>query len=223
MPIPIHRPEHIRKREEARQRTLSKRKVESKVQAQPDVNTLLRSEVAVVKGLETFSTCPVPLDAVVNKEVFADGSEDYWVLLSTEPISDPALGRQDYALRTTIEERHRQLKCFSDLEAFTSRSFNIIVNQVVFVLLTYSLLQWYLLRIGRKELNAKTRPRTMDLLRPTTTAILIFYQNYVAYLSPLQHQELVLTLDEPARIKILAKTRKLRRSLVNQLMNPRPP
>ena len=223
-PIPIHRPERIRKREEARQRTLAMRKAEkNQQQVQPDSNALLRSEVAVVNSLGTFSTCPVPLDAVVNKEVYADGREDYWVLLSTERIADPATGRRDYALRTTIEERHRQLKCFSDLEAFTSRSFNVIVNQVVFVLLTYSLLQWYLLRIGRKELNAKTRTRTLDLLRPTTTVILIFYQNYVAYLSPLKHQELVLTLDEDARKKILAKTRRLRRSLANQLMNPRPP
>ena len=220
-PIPIHRPERIRKREEARQRTLAMRKAEkNQQQVQPDSNALLRSEVAVVNSLGTFSTCPVPLDAVVNKEVYADGREDYWVLLSTERIADPATGRRDYALRTTIEERHRQLKCFSDLEAFTSRSFNVIVNQVVFVLLTYSLLQWYLLRIGRKELNAKTRTRTLDLLRPTTTVILIFYQNYVAYLSPLKHQELVLTLDEDARKKILAKTRRLRRSLANQLMNP---
>ena len=223
-PIPIHRPERIRKREEARQRTLAMRKAEkNQQQVQPDSNALLRSEVAVVNSLGTFSTCPVPLDAVVNKEVYADGREDYWVLLSTERIADPATGRRDYALRTTIEERHRQLKCFSDLEAFTSRSFNVIVNQVVFVLLTYSLLQWYLLRIGRKELNAKTRTRTLDLLRPTTTVILIFYKNYVAYLSPLKHQELVLTLDEDARKKILAKTRRLRRSLANQLMNPRPP
>ena len=223
-PIPIHRPERIRKREEARQRTLAMRKAEkNQQQVQPDSNALLRSEVAVVNSLGTFSTCPVPLDAVVNKEVYADGREDYWVLLSTERIADPATGRRDYALRTTIEERHRQLKCFSDLEAFTSRSFNVIVNQVVFVLLTYSLLQWYLLRIGRKELNAKTRTRTLDLLRPTTTVILIFYQNYVAYMSPLEHQELVLTLDEDARKKILAKTRRLRRSLANQLMNPRPP
>ena len=223
-PIPIHRPERIRKREEARQRTLAMRKAEkNQQQVQPDSNALLRSEVAVVNSLGTFSTCPVPLDAIVNKEVYADGREDYWVLLSTERIADPATGRRDYALRTTIEERHRQLKCFSDLEAFTSRSFNVIVNQVVFVLLTYSLLQWYLLRIGRKELNAKTRTRTLDLLRPTTTVILIFYQNYVAYLSPLKHQELVLTLDEDARKKILAKTRRLRRSLANQLMNPRPP
>ncbi|HCL81428.1 MAG TPA: hypothetical protein DHW81_04130, partial [Nitrospiraceae bacterium] len=136
-PIPIHRPERIRKREETRQRTLAKRKAEkNQLQAQPDSNALLRSEVAVVNGLETFSTCPVPLAAIVNKEVYADGSEDYWVLLSTEPVADPAQGRRDYALRTTIEERHRQLKCFSDLEAFTSRSFNVIVNQVVFVLLT---------------------------------------------------------------------------------------
>jgi hypothetical protein len=222
-PIPIHRPERIRKREEARQQTLAKRKASNQLQAQSDPNALLRSEVAVVNALETFSTCPVLLDAVVNKEVYADGHEDYWVLLSTERIANPALGRLDYALRTTIEERHRQLKCFSDLEAFTSRSFNVIVNQVVFVLLTYSLLQWYLLRIGRKELNVKTRTRIMDMLRPTATVILIFYQNYVAYLSPLEHQELVLTLDERARKKILAKTRRLRRSLANQLKNPRPP
>lgn len=145
------------------------------------------------------------------------------MLLSTAPATGPAQTRQDYALRTTIEERHRQLKCFSDLESFTSCSFNLIVNQVVFVLLTYSLLQWYLLRIGRRELNTKTRPRTLELLRPTHTMILIYYQGYIACLSPLEHQELVLTLNENARKKILAKTRRLRRSLANQLTNPRAP
>ena len=165
----------------------------------------------------------MPLDVIVNKEVCADGSEDYWVLLSTASISDPALGRKDYALRTAIEERHRQLKCFSDLESFTSRSFSLIVNQVVFVLLTYSLLQWYLLRIGRRELNTKTRTRTLELLRPAITMVLIYYKSYVAYVSPLEHQELVLTLNEQARKKILAKTRRLRRSLANQLTNPRAP
>lgn len=229
-PVPLHRPERIRKREEARQRTLADRKAisadrktetvaEVKVSSQSPVS----SEVAVVKAVKTFTTCPVPLDVVVNKEGSADGSEDYWVLLSTASLADPALGRQEYALRTTIEERHRQLKCFSDLEAFTSRSFTLIVNQVVFVLLTYSLMQWYLLRIGRGELNTKTRTRTLELLRPALTMVLIYYKGYVAYLSPLEHQELVLTLNEKARQKILAKTRKLRRSLANQLTRPRAP
>ena len=222
-PIPLHRPEHIQKREEARQRTLARRKAEAELKNPAAATPRTPSEVAAVTGLKTFSTCPVALNAIVNREVDAEGRSDYWVLLDTAPVHDPTWARQDYALRTTIEERHRQLKCFSDLEAFSSRAFNLIVHQVVFVLLTYSLLQWYLLRAGRKELNPKTRTRTLELLRPTTTMILIYYHNYVACLSPLQHQELVLTLSEQARKKILAKTRRLRRSLAHQLDNARPP
>jgi hypothetical protein len=223
-PIPLHRPEQIKKREEARQKTLARRKAKGPT---PDPKTLstqrVRSEVAAVAGLETFATCPVPLHALVNRETYADGHVDYWVLVDTAPIHDPFLTRQDYALRPKMEERHRQLKCFSDLESFTSRAFSLIANQVVFVLLTYSLLQWFLFRIGRKELNPKTRTRTLELLRPTLTVIVIYYQNYMAFLSPLQHQELVLTLNEPARKKILAKTRRLRRSLAHQLNHARPP
>jgi len=37
-----------------------------------------------------------------------------------------------------------------------------------------SLRQWYFLRIGRKELNAGTRTRTLELLRPTMTMIVIY-------------------------------------------------
>lgn len=224
-PAPINRPERIRKREEARQRTVARLKAKTQAETSnpPAAEIVIRSEVATVAGLKTFSTCAVPLNAIVNREIYADGHHDYWVLLDTAPVHDPVRGRQDYALRTAIEERHRQLKCFSDLEAFSSRAFNLIVNQVVFVLLTYSLLQWYLVRTARKELNSKTRTRILELLRPTTTVILIYYQNYVACLSPLKHQELVLTLNEQARKKILTKTRRLRRNLAHQLDHARPP
>jgi hypothetical protein len=223
-PIPVHRPEWIRKREEARQRTLARRKAKAPSPAPPDPSKVcVRSEIAVVHRVETFSSCPIPLDVLVNRETYADGHVDYWMLLDTAPIRTPARTREEYGLRPTIEERHRQLKCFSDLESFSSRAFSLIVNQVVFVLLTYSLLQWFLLRIGRKELNPKTRARTLELLRPTLTVIVIYYQNYMAFLTPLEHQELVLTLDESARKKILAKTRRLRRSLAHALNHARPP
>jgi hypothetical protein len=223
--LPVHRPANVRKREEKRQRTLAKRKAEAKIEGESlDLSKIvIRSEVAVVREVQTFSTCPVPLNVTVNREIYADGHQEHWVLLDTAPVTFAAQGRQGYMLRTTIEERHRQLKCFSDLEVFTSRAFSMVVHQVVFVLITYSLLQWFLLRIGRKDLNSRTRTRTLELLRPSTTVIVIYYRNYVAYLSPLQHQELVLTLNEPARKKILAKTRRLRRSLAQQLQHPRPP
>jgi hypothetical protein len=116
----------------------------------------------------------------------SDGHREYWVLLDTAPILDPLATRQEYGLRPNIEERHRQLKCFADLAGFTSRRFSLVVNQVVFVLLMYSLLQWYWQRIRRPEFNARITARALDQLRPTMTVILIFYQGYVARLAPLE-------------------------------------
>ena len=223
-PLPVHRPEVVQKREKARQGTLARKKAQRAAPPPLDPSEVkVRSEIAAINGLETFSSCPVPLHALVNREIYADGHAEYWVLVDTAPIRDPAHTRQTYGLRPLMEERHRQLKCFSDLESFPSRAFSLVVHQVVFVLLTYSLLQWFLLRIGRKELNPKTRTRTLELLRPTLTVIVIYYQNYMAFLTPLQHQELILTLSEPARKKVLAKTRRLRRSLAHALDHARPP
>jgi len=226
--VPLHRPERIRKREEARQRTLAKKKAAASQEANatgatPAPVQYLRSEVATVEDLQTFTTCPVPLHAVVNREIYSDGRQEYWVLLDTARISNALETRDQYRLRTSIEERHRQLKCFSDLERFSSRAFSLVVNQVVFVLLVYSLLQWYWLRIGRPELQSRSQPHALAQLRPTLTVILIYYQNYVARLSPLHYQELLLTLSETARRKILSKTRRLRRGLAHQLDHARAP
>lgn len=233
--VPVHRPERIRKREEARQRTLAKRKAEAGQKTQavhkvPGPSAMrtpspeqARSEVAAVMDLKTLTTCPVPIHAVVNREIHPDGHREHWVLLDTAPIPEPLATRQEYGLRSSIEERHRQLKCFSDLAGFTSRRLSLVVNQVVFVLLMYSLLQWYWQRIRRPEFNPRTTARALDQLRPTMTVILIFYQGYVARLAPLEYQELLLTLEEEARLKILAKTRRLRRGLTHQLDHARSP
>ena len=233
--VPVHRPERIRKREEARQRTLAKKKAEAAQKTQEAQKLRkpsptgtpppeqARSEVAAVMDLRTLRTCPVPIHAVVNREIDRDGHREHWVLLDTAPIPEPLATREEYRLRTSIEERHRQLKCFSDLAGFTSRRLSLVVNQVVFVLLMYSLLQWYWQRIRRPEFNPRTTARALDQLRPTMSVILIFYQGYVARLAPLEYQELLLTLKEEARLKILAKTRRLRRGLSHQLDHARAP
>ena len=222
-PLPVHRPPAVRQREKKRQRTLAERRAGTPPPAPDPKKTVVRSQVAAIPDLKTFATCPVPLHAVLNRETYADGHYDYWMLLDTQHVIRASQIRQEYGLRTAIEERHRQLKGFSGIEDFSSRAFSLVVNQVTFVLLTYSLLQWYLLRRDRQPLNRKTPSRILDLLRPVFSVIVIYYQNYVAFLNPLEYQEMVLTLTEPARKKILAKTRRLRRGLAHQLQNPRPP
>ena len=113
----------------------------------------------------------MPLAVVVTREVYGDGHEDLWMLLDTQPLGAPsaaAARRDEYHLRTTIEEGHRQLKGFWDLTHFTC-------------------------------------------------------QQRFATLTPLEDTELLLTLAEPARRKILAQARRLQRELLDALPNPRPP
>src|SRR3990170_978660 len=99
------------------------------------------------------------------------------MLLDTRPLKkseDPVGRREEYRLRTDIEEGHRQLKCFWDLTKFTSRAFSLVVNQVIFVALTYNLLQIHLKRQGREELNRRTRPRLYSQLLPNAAFIIIY-------------------------------------------------
>lgn len=92
--------------------------------------------------------CRVPLTAVYCRDVYEDGHEDTWLLLDTRQVRNPSDSRRDYALRRAIEEMRRQVKCFWDMTAFTSPSFSLVVNQVIFVLPAYTLIQVY---VGHRE------------------------------------------------------------------------
>ena len=145
------------------------------------------------------------------------------MLADTKKVADGGASRDDYRLRTGIEERYRQLKCFIDLTHFHSRAFSLVCNQVVFLALAYSLMQLYLLRIKRSELNRRTQPQLRRQLVPTDSAIIIYYDNRFALLSSMQYTEMLLTLSGEAGKKILEKVRRLRCELEQELKLVRAP
>ncbi|MGH8701536.1 MAG: transposase [Burkholderiales bacterium] len=217
-------PAAVRRREQRRQQTLKARAAATPATS-PEPHPL-RSEVAGLAGFRSWSSCAVPLSVILNREFDAAGQEHLWMLLDTRPLEtedDPARRRDEYRLRTEIEEGHRQLKCFWDLAQFTSRHFALVLNQLLFVLLAYNLLQLYLLQQDRPELTRRTRPRVRHQLLPSDSVILIYCHQRFATLAPLAYTELVLTLAEEPRRKILEQTRRLRRQLVRELPHPRPP
>jgi hypothetical protein len=216
-------PERILRREAKRQATLAARKVEEPRPPPAAAKLRLRSEVAVVGEVRSWTSCPVPLTVTICRETYADGHEEQWMLADTRPPARPDRSRRDYELREQIEERWKQGKVYTKLASFSSRAFSLVTQQVVFVLLTYTLLQLYLERTRRAELNRRTMPRIRDQLRPRNTVVILYYANYFARLSHLEHQELVLTLGEDARQKVLRKTRQLRLDVADALPNPRPP
>jgi hypothetical protein len=215
------RPKVIAKREKKRQEKLKELKQEKPAPLPEEI--LVKREVAAIGEFRTWSSCTVPLSVVANREHYADGHEEMWLLIDTKEVEDPTNSRQEYHLRIATEERYRQLKCFSDLTNFTSRAFSMVVNQVVFIMLAYNLLQIYLLRQGRKELNKKTLPRIRQQLLPSANHIIVHWQNYYGLFDPLEFTEIIAALGDQARKKTLEKCRRLRRELNGVLKNPRPP
>jgi hypothetical protein len=195
----------VTRREAKRQRTVAEHR--------PPAPIPPRRSLLDVRRLSTWENCPVLLNVVLNREIEADGKEAFWALATTRDYVRPDSVLELYKLRTTCEERHRQLKCFQDLARFTSRSLSLVVHQVVFTLLTYTLLQWHLWRRERKQLNRKTQPRVRETLLPAAEQIVIYYGGYFAFLDVYEYQELLLRLSETARHKILAKTEQLRAAM----------
>jgi hypothetical protein len=121
--------------------------------------------------------------------------------------------RDFYGLRTDIEERHRQLKCFWDLSRFHSTAWSLVVSHLVFVSLTYSLLQLHLLQQGHQALNRCT-PETTRRLLPDGDRVIIYRQQYFGFFTLLEHTQLMLSLEGKARRKALAKARRLQKEEV---------
>lgn len=215
------RPKAILKREKRRQETLQELKQQQPSPLPEEI--LLNREAAVIGQLHTWPSCTVPLSVVANRECYADGHEETWLLIDTKDVQDPSEAHQQYHLRTAAEERYRQLKCFCDLTNFTSRAFSMVVNQVVFIMLSYNLLQLYLLHQGRKELNKKTLPRIRQQLLPSDNHIIVYRQNYYGLFSPLEFAEIIATLGDGARKKVAERCQRLRRELNGVMKNPRPP
>ena len=99
----------------------------------------------------------------------------------------------------------------------------MVVNQVVFIMLTYNLLQLHLLKKQRQEMNKKTLPRVRQQLLPSDNHIIIYYQNYYALIKPIELVQFLVALGEEARNKIGKKCRRLRLELNEVMRNPRPP
>lgn len=197
-----------KKREEKRQKTLAARRAEGEQPAVEPGKVRERTLIARFPGLTSWWDCPAPLTGVYSRDLYADGHEEGWLLVTTNADWSARRVRDLYGLRTDIEERHRQVKCFWDLTRFHSTARALVVSQTVFVCLTYSLLQIHLLTQGHQELNRRTWPTGRRLL-PDADRVIIYRQQYFAFFTLLEHTEMTLSLEGKARRRALAKTRRL--------------
>lgn len=218
---PSHRPEAIVRRELKRQKTLAAKKAE---QPPPDpAKVVVRTEICPIKNFKSWTECAVPIHVLLLRETYADGHQDQWALMDTADFKDPRQPKDQYDLRTKIEERHRVLKCFHDLSDFRSRCFNVIVAQVVFILLSYTLRQWQLWKLRQQDLAAKSPGSVRRHLNIHTQHVVIYHQNAYTQMPLVTFTRELLEMPAEARAKALIKVRQLEQSFLTPLENLRAP
>ena len=116
-----------------------------------------KEEVTSFFNIKTWDNLSVKLHVSVKKETdYTTGKVSYFVLAHSKKYKYPGEAFDLYKKRTCIEERHRQLKGFWDLAKFSSPCFSLVLTQITFKLISYSLMQLYLVRSDMAELARKT-------------------------------------------------------------------
>lgn len=122
---------------------------------------IFTEEVCSIDNPGVWNECRVPLQVSVMRISGSDGTRRYWGLATTYKPRSAAEAFQTYALRTSIEERHKQFKCTWNIAKFSSPNRSLVEAHVLFTLLTYSLVQLYL---SKKHLS-QLADKTIDTLR----------------------------------------------------------
>lgn len=203
----------IRKREATRQATLARRRAEqgktqlltSKKQQSEKSQKPQQQWITRVSGTTSFDNCSVPLDVVLCSLDKDPNAQSSWAIMTTDTSGDAKTVVERYALRTAIEERHRHIKCFWDITDFKSTNFALIANQVVFTLLTFSLLQQHLFRNKLPALNNASKSRMQERLAPASEYIMVFTDGYYARFDTYEYTRMVMDVPEKSRAKLSAR------------------
>jgi hypothetical protein len=206
---PPQRPEKLRRAERKRQESIARKKKEAGIK--PPAR-LVRLELKRIPRMTLWDQCRVALDVVLMREHLSDGQCLKWGLMTTREAKEPLEIRELYHLRPAVEEGWRQGKCYWDLTGFRSPHFSLVVNQVIFVLLAYTLMQLFLVQSERGELAKRTRQRLLSELLPDGEKVAVYWKNHVGYFSLLEYSQILLTLAEGARRRLLGVTRRLGKS-----------
>ncbi len=161
-----------------------------------------KEEVTVVKDVDIWEKCEIPLYVSLMRITGSDDSVRYWGLSSTFEPKDSTEAFRIYDLRTQIEERHRQIKNYWHLNEFSSPNRSLIEAHVLFTLLTYSLLQLYLNNVHLNKLANKTIKKLREEELAGKNNVIAYSGKYFGVFDLDEYIEIWIFLKEEARLKL---------------------
>jgi len=177
------------------------RQLKEQQPSSPPEEILVKKEAAAIGEFQSWDSCTVPLTVVANREHICRWSSRDLVFNRHSGCPGPMPKSAGVPPANLNRGAISSAQVFNDLTHFTSRAFSMVVNQVVFIMLAYNLLQLYLVSEAQGA-NQKTLPRIRQQLLPRITYVIVLtYQNYYGLFSPFELVGLAVTLAEDARKK----------------------
>ena len=171
-------------------------------------------EVAGVGEVESWESCQVPLYVGLVRTRKADGRTELWALASTRAFRDPREPRRLYTGRGQIEERIDQVKNCWWVGSFTTPNFNADTVHIIFVLLTYTLIQLYLKATHHEELATQTIETLKQEERLGKDAVIVYAEKYFAVFDLDEYTDIILDLREKPRERMRRWIKKFRREKI---------
>jgi len=137
-------------------------------------------EVCLIDNPGIWAECRVPLHVSLMRISGSDGSRRHWGLATTFKPRTASEAFTTYALRTAIEERHKQFKRSWNIAAFSSPHRSLVEAHVLFTLLTYSLVQLYLSKKHLSQLADKTIETLRQQERLGKDSVIVYGKQHFA-------------------------------------------
>jgi hypothetical protein len=112
---------------------------------------------------------------------------------------------------------------FPRLSDFHSQRFNVIMAQVAFILLSYTLRQWQLWKFRQQELAGKSPGLMGRQLNRHSQYVVVYHQNAYTRMPLITFSRELLEMSAQARAKALIKVCQLEQSFLTPLENLRAP
>ncbi|MFQ5825489.1 MAG: transposase [bacterium] len=159
-------------------------------------------EVTLVKDVDLWDKCETSLYISIMRVTGSDGSVKYWGLASTFKPKNPKEAFELYELRTQVEERHRQIKNYWNLNQFSSPHESLIEAHVMFTILTYTLIQLYLNKKHLNDLANKTISSLKTEEQMGVNSVIVYSGKYFAVFNLDDYTEIIADLKEEARLRL---------------------
>jgi hypothetical protein len=102
-----------------------------------------RREIALLTGLTTWDSAKLPLNCCLVRDTAPDGKVTYWTIVTTKAVTKPREIYDVYSDRWDLEEAFNELTCLWQYDRFYSTKWSLVLAQVFFTFIVYSLVSLY--------------------------------------------------------------------------------